>query len=107
MSIAVLRTFISKRKQEYESKMLRKLRTGQKIAEEEYSKHVEEDASLQLMVKDNDSNGNMEEGVTDAFPSTSSSEVVKTEEVKFQHELKPPRVLEVLIIDQLVQLLCF
>ncbi|KAL8161166.1 hypothetical protein V2J09_012655 [Rumex salicifolius] len=95
MSIAVLRTFVSKRKEEHESKMARKLRRGQKILEEKTGKQDEE-ASSKRMENTDDSNGNLEEGVVDALSSVGIEEPVKPTEVKSKCELKPPRVLEAL-----------
>lgn len=96
MSIAVLRTFISKRKQEHEASLSRKTRTGQKSTEEKSCEPVEEEASSEPMVHDDNSNGNLAEGMTDDGPSTVSVESATASEVKPQRELKSPRVLEAL-----------
>ncbi|KAL8171512.1 hypothetical protein V2J09_023316 [Rumex salicifolius] len=96
MSIAVLRTFISKRKQEHEANLSKKTRAGQKSSEEKSCELAEEEAPSEPMAHDDNSNGDLEEVVADDGPSTVSEGLVKALGVKLQQELKPPRVLEAL-----------
>ena len=96
MSIVVLRTFISKCKQEHEANLFKKTRAGQKSSEEKSCELAEEEApSEPIMVHDDNSNGDLEEVVADDGPSTVSEGPIKASGVKLQQELKPPRVLEV------------
>ncbi|CAN1765276.1 Probable tRNA (guanine(26)-N(2))-dimethyltransferase 1 [Linum perenne] len=86
MSIAVLRTFISKRKEEHEANLSKRAKkSGRKVSENGAS--------------GNECNGDSE--VTEKSsvgeePCSTSEEMVKIAEGKARGELKPPRVLEAL-----------
>ncbi|KAF5958487.1 hypothetical protein HYC85_005712 [Camellia sinensis] len=95
ISIAVLRTFISKRKEEHETKLSRRTKTAQKVSGENVS---ELKAPTESDVHNEKSNGECEESeeISPDEPCSISEKPVKTPEGKVQGELKPPRVLEAL-----------
>lgn len=95
MSIAVLRTFISKRKEEHEARLSKKSKVAPKVPEEDVLGPLKEIAN-ESVVKDEKSNGKGEvpEGKLKEFCGH-SEEMVKNTEGKGPGELKPPRVLEV------------
>lgn len=106
MSIAVLRTFISKRKQEHEAFLLKRNKSSQKDPEKD-NEDPEKDANEsdgevgpeESVMNDENANGECEvpeEGPQDE-PCSISKESVKNPEGKGRRELKPPRVLEVFI----------
>ncbi|CAN1271832.1 Probable tRNA (guanine(26)-N(2))-dimethyltransferase 1 [Linum perenne] len=86
MSIAVLRTFISKRKEEHEANLSKRAKkSGRKVSENGAS--------------GNECNGDSEvteKSSVSEEPCSTSEEMVKTMEGKARGELKPPRVLEAL-----------
>ncbi|CAL1356622.1 unnamed protein product [Linum trigynum] len=96
ISIAVLRTFISKRKEEHEAKLSKRTKSAPKVSE---------NGAAESSVDEEKCNGNSEvpkessevsEKTSEAEPCSSSVEMVKTTEGKVRVELKPPRVLEAL-----------
>ncbi|XP_059639753.1 tRNA (guanine(26)-N(2))-dimethyltransferase 1 isoform X2 [Cornus florida] len=95
ISIAVLRTFISKRKQEHESMLSRRTRTAQKVSIENTS---EPEAPIDSVVDNEKPNGECEESeeISHDEPCSISKGPVKTPDWKIRGELKPPRVLEAL-----------
>ncbi|XP_058070522.1 tRNA (guanine(26)-N(2))-dimethyltransferase 2 [Magnolia sinica] len=95
ISIAVLRTFISKRKEEHESMRRKKMKTEQQLSEEGSSGPVPEEATIPHEEK---SNGECEVQMEPSQdePDCSSKEPLKTTWGKGRGELKPPRVLEAL-----------
>lgn len=98
MSIAVLRTFISKRKQEHEAYLLKRTKAATKASEKDSSEPAGEAADESLM-NDEEANGECEvsEEVHQDEPCSISKESVKTHEGKGCGELKPARVLEVFL----------
>lgn len=98
MSIAVLRTFISKRKQEHEAYLLKRTKAVTKASEKDSSEPAGEAADESLM-NDEEANGECEvsEEVHQDEPCSISKESVKTHEGKGRGELKPARVLEVFL----------
>ncbi|GAB2232812.1 hypothetical protein Droror1_Dr00011871 [Drosera rotundifolia] len=97
LSIAVLRAFISKRKEEHEAWLSRKNKT-EKVLAENSSELATEDEHLEPANRIEESNGEPKfAGDTcEDGPSRTLEESVSTPEVKPQRELKPPRVLEAL-----------
>lgn len=95
ISIAVLRTFISKRKEEHEAALSRRTKTTSKVPEEHAS---EPEAPRDSDMPNGKSNGECEasEEIPEDEPCTASEELVKPVEGKGRAELKPPRVLEAL-----------
>lgn len=108
ISIAVLRSFITKRNQEHEAKLSKRAKSGQKISENHGSETVVEEASNGSATNEENCNTDC-----DAHEKTShecgspmvSEEQKKTTEGKEQRDAKPFRVLEVLLIS-LIILLC-
>lgn len=100
ISIAVLRTFISKRKQEHEMKMSRRTKAVQKLSNENAS---ELETPSEPNTPNDKSNGECEESeeISLEEPCSISEEPVKIPEGKGRAELKPPRVLEVLFCNHL------
>ncbi|KAF3444911.1 hypothetical protein FNV43_RR14604 [Rhamnella rubrinervis] len=97
ISIAVLRTFISKRKEEHEARLSKRTKAAPKLSEEVASGPVLEVAN-ESAVKDEISNGKSElpEEKSQDESCGHSEELVKNTEGKRPGELKPPRVLEAL-----------
>ncbi|KAK6128605.1 hypothetical protein DH2020_037648 [Rehmannia glutinosa] len=96
MSIAVLRTFISKRKQEHEAMLLRRKKTGPKVAEETA---VDPEAIIMDSTTHNEkSNVHCEvaQEISQDEPCRISGDPAAHQEGKCRAELKPPRVLEAL-----------
>uniref|UniRef100_A0A2N9HV00 tRNA (guanine(26)-N(2))-dimethyltransferase n=1 Tax=Fagus sylvatica TaxID=28930 RepID=A0A2N9HV00_FAGSY len=106
MSIAVLRTFISKRKQEHEAILLKKTKAATKASEKDSSEPAGEEAADESLMNDEKANGECEvpeevsqdepEEVSRDEPCSISKESLKTPEGKGRRELKPARVLEAL-----------
>ncbi|KAK9272924.1 hypothetical protein L1049_003303 [Liquidambar formosana] len=98
ISIAVLRTFISKRKQEHEAMLSKRTKTSQKVSEKDASEPAVEEAHFDPIANNEKSNGECEvlEEVSQDEPCSIVEEQVKTTEGKGRGELKPPRVLEAL-----------
>ena len=97
MSIAVMRAFVNKRKEEHELRLSQKKNTMQVDSEKDVSKSVGEEASNEPAVNGH-SNGDCEmaEVISECKPSRLREELSKIIEGKGRGELKPPRVLEVL-----------
>ncbi|KAK3032537.1 hypothetical protein RJ639_036776 [Escallonia herrerae] len=95
ISIAVLRTFISRRKEEHEAFLSKRKKTASKISEEPAS---EPEAPIEPIMQDGKPNGKVEESeeISQDEPCSISEEPVQTLEGKGRVELKPPRVLEAL-----------
>ncbi|KAK6154990.1 hypothetical protein DH2020_009238 [Rehmannia glutinosa] len=95
MSIAVLRTFISKRKEEHEAMLSRKKKTGPKDSGEPI---VEPEALTDTVMHDEKSNGECEvsQEISRDEPGSISEDQAAKQEGKGKGELKPPRVLEAL-----------
>nr|XP_043632241.1 probable tRNA (guanine(26)-N(2))-dimethyltransferase 1 isoform X1 [Erigeron canadensis] len=92
MSIAVLRTFISKRKKEHEALLSKRIKKGLKVSEDgDSGMDIANDSSK----PNGNSNGECEEIPQDEQRGN-SEEAKKMPEVKVREELKPPRVLEAL-----------
>ncbi|XP_020240144.1 probable tRNA (guanine(26)-N(2))-dimethyltransferase 2 isoform X2 [Cajanus cajan] len=113
ISIAVLRTFISKRKQEHEAYLAKRTKGAQKVSEiDDSSELVKEDVPDTTPTEDHKSNGecgveeevspeercsSMEEDSVKVTEECSTTEgQINLSEGKGQRELKPPRVLEAL-----------
>ncbi|KAL2335396.1 hypothetical protein Fmac_016609 [Flemingia macrophylla] len=113
ISIAVLRTFISKRKQEHEAYLSKRTKGAQKISEiDDSSELVKGDVPDTTPTEDHKSNGGcgeeedispeercstMEEDSVKVTEECSTTEgQINLSEGKGQRELKPPRVLEAL-----------
>ncbi|XP_077211258.1 tRNA (guanine(26)-N(2))-dimethyltransferase 1-like [Tasmannia lanceolata] len=95
ISIAVLRTFIHKQKEEHAAFLSKKMRTGQHVSEVGCSKPAPEETTIPHVEK---SNGECEEqmDVSHDQPGDISKEPHKTMLGKMKVELKQPRVLEAL-----------
>ncbi|KAG5535209.1 hypothetical protein RHGRI_023109 [Rhododendron griersonianum] len=95
ISIAVLRTFISKRKEEHETMLSRRTKAVQKVSNDSASKL---EAPIESNKGNDKSNGECEESEEASLdePCSIPEEPVKILEGKGRGELKPPRVLEAL-----------
>ncbi|KAJ1382358.1 tRNA methyltransferase, Trm1 [Sesbania bispinosa] len=111
ISIAVLRTFISKRKQEHEANLSKRTKGAQKVSENDSSEVVMEEEPDKTPPENHKSNGKceveeeispeepcstMEGSVKNTEECSTGEELVDHSEGKGQRELKPPRVLEAL-----------
>lgn len=85
MSIAVLRAFIAKRKQEHEAMLSKRARASGKVIEKDISETPTENGEDNGKI-----NGEHEITTQDGL-----HEAVKTAHEPARRELKPPRVLEV------------
>ncbi|XP_044468795.1 probable tRNA (guanine(26)-N(2))-dimethyltransferase 2 isoform X2 [Mangifera indica] len=97
ISIAVLRAFVSKRKQEHEA-VLSKRTSATKLSEKDASESAAEEVANDSVVNDEKSNGETEgpEEISQDEPCNNSEELAETMERKILRKLKPPRVLEAL-----------
>ncbi|KAJ4707250.1 tRNA (guanine(26)-N(2))-dimethyltransferase [Melia azedarach] len=96
ISIAVLRTFISKRKEEHEAVLLKRTTATPKVSEKDAVEEAPD--KCESVANDEKSNGEVErpkETCEDEACGT-SEEPTKTTERKGPGQLKPPRVLEAL-----------
>ncbi|KAL0377623.1 UNVERIFIED_CONTAM: putative tRNA (guanine(26)-N(2))-dimethyltransferase 2 [Sesamum radiatum] len=95
MSIAVLRTFISKRQQEHEAMLSKKSRAGPKVSGEPVA---EPEALTDTVVHDEKTNGECEvsQEISQDESRSISEEPAANQEGKGRGELKPPVVLEAL-----------
>ncbi|CAN8256174.1 unnamed protein product [Cochlearia groenlandica] len=91
MSIAVLRAFISKRKQEHEAMLSKRARSSGKVIEKDVSEVSKEENAAENGQGDVKTNGEHEVKSQDG-----PKEAAKTAYVSARRELKPPRVLEAL-----------
>lgn len=111
ISIAVLRTFISKRKQEHEANLSKRAKGAPKAPENDSSEMVVEEVDNKTPPEDHKSNGKCEleeeispdESCTTMDDSVKINEECDADEEKIDHsegkgqrEMKPPRVLEAL-----------
>ncbi|KAL8124711.1 hypothetical protein AgCh_012386 [Apium graveolens] len=101
ISISVLRTFLSKRKQEHESLLSRRKKTVSNITKEpicETEASIISDPEATIDSVDGKSNGPCEvsEVISHDQPRSIVNESLQIHEGKVQGELKPPRVLEAL-----------
>ncbi|MCI06630.1 putative N(2)N(2)-dimethylguanosine tRNA methyltransferase, partial [Trifolium medium] len=112
LSIAVLRAFISKRKQEHEAHLLKIANRAKKASENDSSESAVEEVDNKTPPEDHKTNGKFE-SVEETSPEESCTtmegsvkideecdadeEKIDQSEVKGPKELKPPTVLEVLI----------
>lgn len=92
MSIAVLREFISKRKQEHEAKSSKRTRPASKVIEKDAS-----EASKEETPSKNGMNNGDHEVASEDGPSSASKDPAKTTERFAPREPKPPKVLEVFL----------
>ncbi|KAL0450434.1 UNVERIFIED_CONTAM: putative tRNA (guanine(26)-N(2))-dimethyltransferase 2 [Sesamum latifolium] len=95
MSIAVLRTFISKRQQEHETMLSKKSRAGPKVSGEPVA---EPEAPTDAVMHDEKTNGECEvsQEISQDESCSISEEPAANQEGKGRGELKPPVVLEAL-----------
>ena len=91
MSIAVLRAFISKRKQEHDAMLSKRARSSGKVVEKDVSEVSKEGAPTENGEDNGKTNGEEHE----ASSKDGSKEAAKTTYEPARRELKPPRVLEV------------
>ncbi|EXB77658.1 putative tRNA (guanine(26)-N(2))-dimethyltransferase 2 [Morus notabilis] len=97
ISIAVLRTFIAKQKEEHETRLAKRTKSATKVSEMDASEDVPKEASNGSSVNGEISNGDCEEDkVSLNEPCGVLEEHVKTTEGKEPAQLKPPKVLEAL-----------
>ncbi|PON82089.1 tRNA methyltransferase, Trm [Trema orientale] len=100
ISIAVLRTFIDKQKEEHEARLSKRKKTVTKVSEKDTSENVLEEAPNESAVNGEISNGDHEvqEDIShdEDEPCGISEEVVKTTVGKGPVEPKAPKVLEAL-----------
>jgi tRNA (guanine26-N2/guanine27-N2)-dimethyltransferase len=98
LSIAVLRTFISKRQEEHEAMLSKRTKSAKKASEKDASGPAVEEASTGSALDNEKSNGECEvhEEISQNEPCSISEESVKNTEGNHHGELKPPKVLEVL-----------
>ncbi|KAK6928070.1 tRNA methyltransferase, Trm1 [Dillenia turbinata] len=95
ISIAVLRAYISKRQQEHEAMLSKRMKSTEKISEKNSSEPVEEEGKTESVAHDEKSNGECE--MTDQEePCNITEEPIKIADGKARGELKSPRVLEAL-----------
>jgi tRNA (guanine26-N2/guanine27-N2)-dimethyltransferase len=91
MSSAVLREFLSKRKQEHEAKSSKRTRPASKVIEKDAS-----EASKEETPSENGMNNGDHEVASEDGPSSVSKDPAKTTERFAPREPKPPKVLEAL-----------
>ncbi|KAJ6766503.1 TRNA (GUANINE(26)-N(2))-DIMETHYLTRANSFERASE 1-RELATED [Salix purpurea] len=98
LSIAVLRTFISKRQEEHGAMLSKRKKSVEKASEKDASGPAVEEASTESALDNGKSNGECEvhEEISQDEPCSVSEEPVKNSEGNHHGELKPPRVLEAL-----------
>ncbi|TQE00213.1 hypothetical protein C1H46_014131 [Malus baccata] len=98
VSIAVLRTFITKRKEEHEARLSKKTKNAVKESDKDASNCVVEEVPIEPANHEEKTNGDCEMAaeVSHNEPCSVSEEPEKVTEGKWRGELKPPRVLEAL-----------
>ncbi|KAJ6364737.1 hypothetical protein OIU76_029660 [Salix suchowensis] len=98
LSIAVLRTFVSKRQEEHGAMLSKRKKSAEKASEKDASGPAVEEASTESALDNGKSNGECEvhEEISQDEPCSVSEEPVKNSEGNHHGELKPPRVLEAL-----------
>ncbi|XP_010558531.1 PREDICTED: probable tRNA (guanine(26)-N(2))-dimethyltransferase 2 isoform X2 [Tarenaya hassleriana] len=95
MSIAVLRAFIIKRKQEHEAMLSKRNKHAGKVSEKDASEAAKEEAPSENNMNNGKINGEHEVALGNG-PSCASNEPSKATEESARRELKPPRLLEAL-----------
>ncbi|XP_022858161.1 probable tRNA (guanine(26)-N(2))-dimethyltransferase 2 [Olea europaea var. sylvestris] len=95
MSIAVLRTFVAKYKQEHEALSSKRLKTGPKASE---VSAINAEATMDFVTDNKNSNGDCDvsKEISQDEASSISEEQASNQGGKGHGELKPPRVLEAL-----------
>ncbi|KAF8408237.1 hypothetical protein HHK36_007383 [Tetracentron sinense] len=98
MSIAVLRTFISKRREEHTAMLTKRMKTARKVVKEASSGPSAKEEISESMLYSEKSNGKCEVQLepSEDEPCNISEEPIRMAEGKGRGELKPPRVLEAL-----------
>nr|ABD96937.1 hypothetical protein [Tarenaya spinosa] len=96
MSIAVLRAFISKRKQEHEAMLSKRNRSAGKVLDKDASESATGEAPCEKNNMNNGKTNGEHEVAPEDGPSSASKEPSKAVEETGRRELKPPRVLEAL-----------
>ncbi|KAJ7974284.1 tRNA (guanine(26)-N(2))-dimethyltransferase [Quillaja saponaria] len=98
ISIAVLRAFISKRKDEHEAMLSKRTKQAQKVSKKDSTETVVEEEPCKSHTKDEISNGvcKVPEDISQDEQCCIIEEPIKNTEGKGRGELKPPRVLEAL-----------
>ncbi|CAK7335333.1 unnamed protein product [Dovyalis caffra] len=98
LSIAVLRTFISKRKEEHVAMLSKRRKSAEKASEKDASGPAVEEASNGSALDNKKSNVECEvdEEISQDEPCSISEEPVKSTVENHRRELKPPKVLEAL-----------
>lgn len=102
ISIAVLRSFITKRKQEHEAKLSKRAKSGQKISENNGSETAMEEPSNETTTNDEKCHTDCdahEKPSNQCGSPMLSEEQKETVEGKEKRDLKPIRVLEVVLIS--------
>lgn len=95
MSIAVLRAFISKCKQEHEAVLSKRARSSGKVPEKAVSEVSKEETPTEDGEENGKTNGEHDEATSQDGPK----EAAKTAYEPARRELKPPRVLEVYLFS--------
>eukprot|EP00262_Sarcandra_glabra_P005380 TRINITY_DN1689_c0_g1_i1.p1 TRINITY_DN1689_c0_g1~~TRINITY_DN1689_c0_g1_i1.p1 ORF type:complete len:595 (-),score=118.04 TRINITY_DN1689_c0_g1_i1:82-1866(-) len=96
ISIAVLRIFISKRKEEHAAMLSKKLKMEEKVSEEASSGPVSDETAVVPQIEKSNGEHEVQQEHSQDDPSDNSKEQLKTASGKGRGELKPPRVLEAL-----------
>ena len=92
MSIAVLRAYISKRKQEHEAMLSKRARSSGKVPVKKVSSEVSKE---ETPTENGEDNGKTNGEEHEASSKDGPKEAAKTTYEPVRRELKPPRVLEV------------
>ncbi|KAL0709568.1 hypothetical protein Bca4012_016546 [Brassica carinata] len=92
MSIAVMRAYISKRKQEHEAMLSKRARSSGKAPEKDVPEVSKEDTPIE----NGEDNGEKNNGEREETSQDGPKEPAKTTYESARRELKPPRVLEAL-----------
>ncbi|KAL9381091.1 hypothetical protein Peur_026748 [Populus x canadensis] len=98
LSIAVLRTFVSKRKEEHEAKLSKRTKSADKASGKDASEPAVEEESNGSALDNEKSNVECEvhKEISQVEPCSISEEPMKSAEGNHRGELKPPKVLEAL-----------
>ncbi|XP_050135093.1 probable tRNA (guanine(26)-N(2))-dimethyltransferase 2 [Malus sylvestris] len=98
ISVAVLRTFITKRKEEHEARLSKKAKPAPKESDKDASDSVVEEVPNEPAIYEEKTNGDCEMAaeISQDEPCSISEKTDKVTEGKWRGELKPPRVLEAL-----------
>jgi tRNA (guanine26-N2/guanine27-N2)-dimethyltransferase len=97
LSIAVLRTFVSKRKEEHEAKLSKRTKSADKASGKDASEPavVEESNGSALDNEKSNVECEVHKEISQVEPCSISEEPMKSAEGNHRGELKPPKVLEV------------